>query len=146
MRITLDQNPGACPRPRASVTSASATAIAASAAAIAATGVDRIAGTIRRGVVAAEPAGDAPTTFAAVITAAVDGVVAGPPALSLAVLQSRHQRVANQRGAADCNSQCRHRVRHRIFSAETAQRRRIVHCKKIPRLPLFVAKCGGLVH
>ena|SRR5258706_8536220 len=129
----------------ASATSvATATSITASPA-IAAAGIDRIAGTIERGTVAAEPTGDVPAIAGTIITAVRSGAVAGRCTLCAAALQSRHQEVADQRCRADRNPEDAYRAGH-CFRSRSTEGRMGLCTAKAAALPTFVAKCGNPVH
>src|SRR5260370_25676251 len=74
--------------------------------------VARITRTIRRGMVAAEPAGDGPAVAADIIAAVRRRAVTRRSAISAAVLQTPHQHQANPRLSADRNSDWPHLPGH----------------------------------
>src|SRR5271154_5953251 len=115
-------------------TTIAATAVAASAAIAA-----RITRTIQCGIVAAEPARNAPAIAAAVV-AGIGKALARGSAIFATVLQSRHQHVAKQRRAADCHSECRdHACQPRGDAL-------LCTAKRPPKRQTLVAKYGGPVH
>jgi hypothetical protein len=95
---------------------APASAIAASpvsaASAIASSRIARIARTVERGMIAAEPTGDDPALGRGIVAAVGQEAVAWRAPVCAAILQTRHQKVANQRCTADCNCECCHLARH----------------------------------
>jgi len=119
------------------IASTSSSTIAASpigaSCAIASGGIARIARALQGGVIAAEPTGDDPALGRGIIAAVGQEAVAWRIPVCAAVLQTCHQQVANQRGTADRNCECRHLARHQSLSRKIAAWRFIVH-RKVPAL------------
>jgi hypothetical protein len=103
--------------------------IATAASAIAAPWIAWIARAVECGIIAAQPTGDDPTLGRGIIAPAKQEAVAWRAPICAAVLQTRHQQVANQRCTADGNCECRHLACHDCLSGTIAAWRFIVHRK-----------------
>ena len=75
------------------------------------------------GIVSAEPVGEAPAVAHRITAAAGSGTIAREPAVGAAVLQSRHQCVANQRRAADRYPESHYRASHGFLAASEPRAR-----------------------
>src|SRR5258705_11806660 len=113
----------------ATSTSAIAASPIGAASAIASGWIAWIARAAECGIIAAQPTGDDPALGRGIIAAVGQGAVAWRPAICAAVLQTRHQQVANKRCAATRNCECRDLACHDCLSPEIAPWRFIVHCK-----------------
>src|SRR5882672_12521803 len=120
--------------------SIAAPSVAASTS-VATAGIGWIARTIERGVVAAEPVGEAQAA-AGIIATLSSGTVASGPAIGATLPQPSHQQIADQRGPADRCSEYRHRARHGFCSRKRRKHPGLCTAKTLHG-PAFVVKCDG---
>src|SRR5258705_5316182 len=118
----------------ATSTSAIAASRIGAASAIASGWIAWIARAVECGIIADQPTGDDPALGRGIIAPVGREAVAWRAPICAAVLQTRHQQVANQRRSADRNCECRHLACHDCLLREIAPWRFIVH-RKSARYP-----------